>query len=243
MSTLHLLFSHEYRINDNIAIRIPTVEEVLEHEDDYYGMVHMITATPYDMMVQLDDLGIDFTTINDYELFLILFNGLQLSDTSLIFGDLDISNFKPMVNPKNNLVVLRDSKTGIIIDRAIYEQICKCLRTINFIEKNTKKPGNQDAKEYLIKRMRAKMKRRQRKKNEESQLENLIVSLVNTSEFPYDFEGVRGITIYQFNRSLYQVIHKKDVDYRMHGVYVGTVSTKDLKPGDLNWLHVPKKDS
>lgn len=242
MASLHLLFSHEYRINDFITLRIPTVEEVLEHEDDYYGLVFMITATPYDMMVQLDDLGIDFTTLNDYELFLITFNGLKTADTSLIFGDLDLSGFQPMINPKNQTIVLRDAGTGAVIDMAIYEDICRALRQINHLERNNKKAGNKDARDYLIKRARVKMERRKRnKKKDESQLESLIISLVNTSEFPYGYESVRTMTIYQFNQSLYQVIHKKDVDYRMHGVYTGTVSTKELRPEDLNWMYVSKK--
>ncbi len=64
---------------------IPTVGEVLENEDNYYSMVSMLTAMPIDMMVQLDDIGIDFTTINEWELFLLLFNSLKEQDTSLIF--------------------------------------------------------------------------------------------------------------------------------------------------------------
>ncbi len=77
--------SKDYPINDYIRVMIPTVGEVLENEDNYYSMVSMLTAMPIDMMVQLDDIGIDFTTINEWELFLLLFNSLKEQDTSLIF--------------------------------------------------------------------------------------------------------------------------------------------------------------
>ena len=93
MATRNLLYKREYPINEFISIQIPTVGEILECEDEYYSLVSMITSMPIDMMVQLDDIGIDFTTINEYDLFLIYFNILKEQDTSLIFGDLDLSQF------------------------------------------------------------------------------------------------------------------------------------------------------
>ena len=67
MAIRHLLYERELKVNDDISIVIPTVREVLEQEEEYYGLVSLIIATPYDMMVQLDDLGIDFREISDYE--------------------------------------------------------------------------------------------------------------------------------------------------------------------------------
>ena len=64
MPTRHLLYQKDYPINDYIRVMIQTVGEVLENEDNYYSRVSMLTAMPIDMMVQLDDIGIDFTTIN-----------------------------------------------------------------------------------------------------------------------------------------------------------------------------------
>ena len=67
MRTRNMLYRREYDINDAIHIKIPTVGEILECEDGYYSIVAMLTAMPIDMMVQLDDIGIDFTTIDEYD--------------------------------------------------------------------------------------------------------------------------------------------------------------------------------
>ena len=58
MGTLNLLYKKEHPINEFISVRIPSVGEILECEDEYYGLVSMITAMPIDMMVQLDDIGV-----------------------------------------------------------------------------------------------------------------------------------------------------------------------------------------
>lgn len=235
MATLNLLYKQEYAINEHIKIQIPTVGEVLDNEDDYYTMVTMLTAMPVDMMVQLDDIGVDFTAVNEYELFLILFNALKDKDTSLIFGELDLKPFRSAVNPQNNTIVLRDKETGVVIDRGIQGQIASVLRKIHNLKRNNRKPANQEAREYMLQRAREKMRRRTKRVND-SQLEELIVAMVNTEQFHYGFEGTRELSIYQFNESVRQVIKKIDYDNRMHGVYAGTVNAKELSQDDLNWL-------
>lgn len=235
MATLNLLYKNEYAINDFIKVRIPTVGEILEDEDEYYGMVSMLTAMPIDVMVQLSEIGVDFTAINEWDLFLLFFNTLKSRDTSLLFGDLNLSKFKIAFNGKNKTTFIVNKETGAKIDRAIHGQIANVLRKIHHLEKNVRKPANNDAKEYMIRRAREKMMR-QKKRMSDSQLEGLIVALVNTEQFHYGFEGTRELSIYQFNESVRQVIKKIDYDNKMHGIYAGTVSAKDLSQDDLNWL-------
>lgn len=233
--TNNLLYKHSIPINDYISIYVPTVGEIIDHEDAYYNLVSVLTAMPIDLLVQLDDAGIDFTSINEYELFLLMFAGFKSQDTSLIFGDLDLSKFKIAVNEDNGTVVLLDEEHDIKIDRAIHGQIAGVLRKIHHLEKNRRKPANDEAKQFMLKRARDKMKRRKNRK-EDSQLESLIVAMVNTEQYKYDFEGTRELSIYQFNESVRQVIKKVDYDNRMYGVYTGTINAKELSQDDLNWL-------
>lgn len=235
MATRNLLYKRSYAINDSINIVIPTVGEVIDCEDDYYNIVSVLTAMPIDMMVQLDDAGIDFTTINEYELFLCMFAGLKTKDTSLIFGKLDLSKFEIAVDKKNGNMVLRDEENKITIDRAIHGKIAGTLRMIHHLEKNRRKPANPEAKEFMLERARSRM-RRLKNRTEDSRLESLIIAMVNAEQYKYDFEGTRELSIYQFNESVRQVIKKVDYNNRMYGVYTGTVNAKELSQDDLNWL-------
>lgn len=235
MATLNLLYKREYVINDFIKVMIPSVGDVLDNEDDYYAMVSMLTAMPVDMMVQLDDIGVDFMSINEYELFLMLFGALKERDTSLIFGELDLKPFESTVNTQNQTVVLRSRETGAVIDRAVQGQIASVLRKIHGLKRNNRRPANKEAREFMLQRARDKMRRRSRHMMD-SQLESLIVAMVNTEQFHYGFEGTRELSIYQFNESVRQIIKKIDYDNRMHGVYAGTVNAKELSQDDLNWL-------
>ena len=233
--TRNFLYKRNIPINDKIAVYVPDVGEILCGEDEYYSVVSLFTAMPVDYLVQLDDAGIDFTAINEWQMFLLFFNGLKNMDTHLVLGSLDLSKFNIGVNEQNGEVVLMDTENDIRIDRALHGQIANALRKIHHLEKNRRKPANEDAKQYMLEKARKKMKRR-RNRVEDSQLESLIIAMVNTEQFKYDFEGTLELSIYQFNESVRQIIKKVDYDNRMYGIYSGTVSAKDLSPDDLNWL-------
>lgn len=234
MAAENLLYRREYAVNDSIHIVIPTVGQILDDEDTYYDIVSIITAMPIDFMVQLDDMGIDFSTINEFDLFVMLFEELKKMDTRLVFKDLDLNEFELYVNNQTKKLVLYSQKSDIEIGRREHSLIASTLRKINSLEKNRKKPGNDDAKKYMIERTRMKMKRKP--KNTPSRLDQLIVAMVNTEQFKYNFESVKGITIYQFNECVKQIVNKVNYDNRMFGVYSGTVNAKELSQDELNWL-------
>lgn len=235
MSTLHLLYQREVPITDKIHIIIPTVREVLENEDAYYGIISSFTAMPVDYMVALDDAGIDFMKINAFELFLLLFKGLQQEDTSLVLGDLDLSKFKYAINDSTGSVLLVDDKNDIKIDSAVHAQIADALRRIHHLEKNRHRAGNEEGRRYMLEKARKKAARNKGRQMD-SQIEPLIVAMVNAEQFKYGFGEVLGLSIYQFNESVRHIVKKVEYDNRMHGVYSGTVNIKDLSQEDLNWL-------
>ena len=55
----NLLKVSDYKVNDNIAVHVPTVDEIFDFGDQkYYNIVQTLIATPFDLMVELDDIGI-----------------------------------------------------------------------------------------------------------------------------------------------------------------------------------------
>ena len=231
-----LLNATSVDIVPNLSIRIPTVGEILEDEDKYYGIVSSLTATPFQYMVQLDDMGIDFTTITDYQLFMMIFPMYAKSDLSLLFGDLDTSDFGIYINQQDNSQVIYSPNNNIIIDELIYNDLADTIRKINLFEKVKSKPGNESARKYLLEKERKKQKRNA-KKPKEPYLEKLVIALVNTSEFPYNYETCMDLSIYKFNQSFKQIQQKITFDNTMIGVYAGTVDTSKMTNKDaLSWI-------
>ena len=218
-----------------LSIRIPTVGEILEDEQNYYNIISSLIASPYQYMVQLNDVfHIDYTTITDYELFMMLFSAYLQSDLSIVFGDLNISDFK--IKTDNQKDILMSPSSGIEINEKVYNDLANIIRKINLLEKVNYKPGNESAKKYLLEKERRRQKRNA-KKPYEPYLEKIVIALVNTSEFPYDYDSCMDLSIYRFNQSFKQIQHKIAFDKTMIGVSAGTVDTSKLSNKDvLTWI-------
>lgn len=223
-------------LDTQLSVRIPTVGEILEDEQNYYNIISSLTASPYQYMVQLNDVfHIDYTTITDYDLFKMLFSAYLQSDLSIVFGNLNISDFG-IYRTNNQQDILISPSSGIEINEKVYNDLANIIRKINLLEKVNYKPGNESAKKYLLEKERKKQKRNA-KKPYEPYLEKLVIALVNTSEFPYDYDSCMDLSIYRFNQSFKQIQHKIAFDKTMIGVYAGTVDTSKLSNKDaLTWI-------
>lgn len=222
----------------NLSVRIPTVGEILEDEQQYYSLISSLTATPFQYMVQLDDIGVDFTKITDYELFMMLFPSFAQTDMRILFGDTNLSDISVCKNSQNGTLVLYSPGNNIVIDEIVYEKLVNCIRDINNLQKEKRTPGNDEAKEFRIKLERKRQKRNAGKPYE-PYLEKMVVALVNRPEFKYNYEQVGNLTIYQFNRSYEQINISINFDNTMIGVYAGTVDTSKIKDKScLSWLPI-----
>lgn len=219
-------------ITPNLSLRIPTVGEILEDEDTYYNITSAFTSSPYQYMAQLDAMHIDFTTITDYDLFMLMFSLYAETDLSILFGSIDTSDF--VINKDTNTIC--SAKNNIEINELVYNDLADAIRKINLYEKVTYKPGNEAARKYLLEKEKKRLKRNA-KKPREPYLEKLVIALVNTSEFPYDYDSCMDLSIYQFNQSFKQIQHKIAFDNTMTGVYAGTIDTSKLNNKDiLSWI-------
>ena len=220
-----------------LSVRIPTIGEILEDEDSYYSIVSSLTATPFQYMVQLDDMGIDYTKITDYELFKILFPIMCAKlNLSILFGDLNTSDFDVYISKQDDSQVIYSPANDIIIDELVYNDLADIIRKINLLDKVNSKPGNEHMRKYLLDKERKKQKRNAKKKKE-PYLEKMVIALVNTSEFPYDYDSCMNLSIYRFNQSFKQIQHKISFDNTMIGVYAGTVDTSKMSNKDtLSWI-------
>ena len=238
-----LLYANSYRISDDISVCIPLLGEILDLQDDYNRVLTAFVSTPYELMVQLDDLGIDFMSITKYQLFFMLFRNIleeyrngQMKALDLVLTGCDFNNIQPAVNCDTEELVFVDTNGHAVINERIYQMVRATLCFIHDIDGTEKHLFNAGDKDFFLERMRAKQRRLKRKANQSSELEDLIIALVNTQEFKYDFDSVRSLTLYQFYRSLKQILKRINYDQIMQGYYTGNLDIKKVSQDTLNWL-------
>lgn len=233
---ISLLKTDHVDATPKFRIKIPTVGEILEDEQSYYSDIHALTAVPYQYMVQLDDMGIDYTTLTDFDLFMLLFPIHAQKGLPLIFSDLDVSGYVPNIEDGNKYLYNDRLGDDYKIDEFVYMQIVSTIRKINDLERVRYKPANDEAKRYLLEKERRKLKRNARKPYE-PYLEKLVIALVNKSDFKYDYDSVMDLSIYKFNSSFKQISTSINYDNTMIGVYTGNIDTSKISDKScLSWI-------
>ena len=231
----HIIRGEDYRINQFINIHNPTLREVCDFgESEYTALVGALTARPYDLMVQLDDAGINYMDVSDYQVFLDVFPSLSLEQSRILLGDLSPSSYQIAVHNETKRVVLINPETQSIIDEAIYIDMVNFVRKIHYIDEKIEfDAGNETTRKYLIKRARKKQKKNNGQV-QSSVYSDMISALVNTPGCKYDYSSIFNLTISQFYNSFLRVNKLKALDNTLHGVYAGTISYNDLNKSDLN---------
>lgn len=259
---ISLLNKKEFLIRDWLIIKIPSLGEYKEgkHSYDIEKIVSLFTMTPSVYMLELEDMGIDFTTLTDYEFFLRQFFSMfvlpnhtnQLIETGelpeeermkvihsdVLFKDTDF--YKCFIIERNGEKIICDPHGKLIIDKYIYMQTSSAICEIFSIKKYKRKPANDIAKQYILEREREKAQRAKKRKTNEFQnaLDGEIVALVCHPGFLYNFETIKDLTIYDFNVCVKQIVKKEQYDNYMLGAYAGFGGLKLDKIGEdkLNWL-------
>lgn len=232
---LQLYFGDDYIINDKIKIHQPTIGEVVKYgEASYFSTVHTITAIPSDMKSQLwDNMNLDWTEVQDFELFMMLSQTLTPDRTSLLFGDLDFSKLRPFRNNQNGNIVLADKEAGVIIDEMIYLRIVSYLRKLHNIKPKVEKAANKITKRILIDEDRNKILY-----SKDKPFKSYLLPLISTVKVKqgYTKDYVKNMGFYEFmddvNRM--QVIH--NADHLLSAAYAGTIDMKKINKAELNWM-------
>lgn len=235
------IYSTEISVTPELIIRIPTVGEVIKQEETYLSLISILTSSPFRYMVQLADMGIDYASISPYEMFLIFFPMCAKNDISILFGNIKTDDFRLYKNHKNNTTVIYSPSQDLIIDELVYNRLSDVIRKMNLLKKDNRSPGNENAREYLLEKERKRLKRLERNRKSkgysESELEKIVIALVNNSGFKYDYNSISDLSIYTFYQSFKQIQTNINFNNIMRGVYAGTVDISKLKDkSHLSWI-------
>lgn len=232
-----LLYGEDFVLNNNITIHQPTIKEIKNFgEEEYYNIISIFTSTPSDYKVQLFDAGIDYNTVDEFELFCDLRFCLRDEDIGFLFKTtqpFNLSKFQCIKN-KDDKLVLWSEDSDIIVDKMVYIMISSYLKKINCIQKDNAKAGNEASKSYFIERDRRRQMRRKNKPFK-SQFLPLISTMANMSP-KYDYYSLLNLPIYMFYDSLREILRLKNIDHIMNGIYAGTVDSKKLNPSQTSFV-------
>lgn len=233
---LSLFIRKDYQVTDKIAIHHPTVQEIAEFgEQRYYSSVFMLTCIPSDMKHQLEDLGMNYMKVPDYELFLFMTRGLKQSDTSLLLGNLDLSKMEPVKDENTNEIVLVDLETSTKIDRFVYLKMVMFLRKMHGIVPKVEKAANELTRKMLI-RMSREDAERAKAKPWSSQLKPIISGLMRSPSCGLSLDDILNLPIYVAVDTIMGIQVFTVTNALLMGSYSGMVDTSKINKKEFDWM-------
>ena len=213
----------------------PNIGQIVEYgEQGYFGVAHTLTAIPSDMKAQLWDMQIDWMEISDFQLFTLLCKTLPVERTSILLGDLDLTQLKLYPHPQiEDAVILANKETGIIIDEYIYMKMAEYIRKMHGFSKNVERAKNKMTKKILIQEDRDKIKR-----NANKSYESYLLPLISSvqARLGYTKEYIRNMGLCEFTDMVSRLQIIVNSDALLHGMYGGMIDTKKINKSELNWM-------
>lgn len=258
---LNIFCGDEIEITDKIIIKQPTIEELRKFgEKEYFSATHSLCGTPSDFIWQLWDMGVDFTEIDEYDLFLDLikfmvssrkkqYEELQLEENREEREKLSEEELsKMLINPlelitnidfgdfvgyklENGDRILYDEIHDITFNRVTYIKMVEVVRKIHGFKKNMLKPANSVTKMIMIEDAYEDYQIAKDKKYE-SPLKPLISTMIVKLKLkPSD---IMSMNINMFFDIVSRIGHVQNAEMLLSGAYSGFGSLKKVPKDKLN---------
>lgn len=235
VDALFLYFGDDYVINDKIKLTQPTIGQIVDYgEAQYFSMIHTLTAIPSDMKSMLwDQMELDWTKIEDFELFLMLSRTMTPDKTGIIFGDLDFSKMKPYQHPQNDEVVLADKESGVMIDKLVYMRMMAFLRKLHNITPKPERAKGKRAKQAMIDE-----DRRNRELNKDKPFRSYLLPLISAIKVKqgYTRDYVRNMGLFEFFDDVSRAQVIDSANHLLNGAYCGMADLSKVDKNQFNWM-------
>ena len=235
VDSLFLYFGDDYVINDQMVIKQPTIGDIVDYgEAPYFSMIYTLCAIPSDVKSILwDQMNLDWTTVDDFELFMMFSQTMTPDRTGILFGDLDLSKMRPFRNNQNGEIVLADKEAGIIIDKLIYMRMMAYLRKLHNITPKPERAKGKRARQAMIDE-----DRRNRELNKDKPFRSYLLPLISSVKVKqgYTRDYVRNMGLYEF---FDDVARTQAIDSAMHllnGMYCGMADLSKVDKKNFNWM-------
>lgn len=249
---LQMYFGEPYVINlddteGQITVYSPTIGDIMQvGESKFYQTLNIFICNTTQYRSLLWDMGVDWNTFSDFQLFVMLYKQIDPDVSKLLFGDLDFSKFVPLLKQKNEEdedgeLILFNNDDWIEINANVHNHFSQYLRNVFGIFPEEKITDNDTLKQWYITKDKraienAKKLEEKGKEKRSSSMKSIISSLINHPGFKYKLKELKEVGVAEFYDSVKRLQVYEQSTALMKGMYSGFVDSSKLKPDDYNFM-------
>ena len=206
----------------------------------------------------------DWNEVSDFELFLMLYPGIDEKVSKLFFGDLnwkdfelskkisfeekedDIENISDDSKSEEKIqFCLYNEKEDIEINEDVYNHISQYLRSVFNIYPEEKLTNNSVMKKWFIEKdlrqLNIDKEKAKNGKMDGNSIQSIISACVNHPGFKYKLRELRDVGICEFYDSVKRLQVYESTTALMKGMYSGFMDSSKIKAEDYNFMQDIKR--
>ena len=237
-----MYFGEPYMVNEKIAIKLPTVGEIIKFDDrKYYSIVSTLCSIPSDMKSFLFDAGIDYEEISDFDFFRLMSRVFTAEDMKILMYNpetnepVDFTQFGDYMNQDTQRACMYNPITEQIIDDMAYVKISGYLRKAHNIVPKVEKAANKTTKRILIQLDREDREKRAKEGNHQSVLMPMISAMMRYPGFKYKSSELKECGIYEFMDAVVGASIYIQSTALLQGSYSGMIDTSKINKKQFDW--------
>ena len=226
--------------NGTIDIILPTVGDIVRvGQKRFYETLNIFITNTTSYRLLLWKQGIDWKTLSDFELFCMLYQGIDDEIAGMLFKDIKFSDFTLYSKKigEDETVVLYNQETDVEINEEVYQNIAQYLRIAFNTHPEEKITKDEGLKRGYIRKDESALKQAELSKdNNDSSLQPLISACVNHPGFKYNLKEVMDISICEFYDSVKRLQVYENSTALMKGMYSGMIDGSKINPDSYNFM-------
>lgn len=245
---LQMYFKEPYVIDlentrGKLVVYQPTIGDIISlGEERFYNTLYIFITNTTTYRLMLWKSGIDWNEISDFELFLMLYTGIDNEVSKLFFPDInweDFNLYEKQDNEKTSMI-LYNEKDNIEINENVYNHFSQYLRNVFNIYPDEKLTNNAIMKDWFIQKDKRQLEINKEKekmgKKEESSIQSIVSACVNHPGFKYKLHELRNVGVCEFYDSVKRLQIYESTTALMKGMYSGFLDAKEIRPEDYNFM-------
>jgi len=254
INLLELFFCEPHVVPHEVGLPItiyqPTVEDFIRYgEDSVYGLIMPFISNSTTYRLQLWKSGVDWNKVSDYEMFLSLFTedyAKEYAECShILFGDLDISKFEPIVDTQGDepRAALYNFEQKVFIDEKVYKHIATYVQAMFNAKPKVEFAKGKSNKLDCIFEDEQKLKHKKKEEHKSNML-NMLSFCLNHPGFKYKKSELKEVGIFEFMDSVQRLNLYEGTKALVNGVYSNPfLDSSKLNKEELNFMRSLKDSS
>lgn len=228
-------------VRGTVTVKQPKIKDILTiGESRFYSNLSILVGNPTQFRLMLWEAGIDWNTISDFTMFVLMYKQLEPDVVNLLFDNIDFEKFETLerINEDGEAeAYLYNKETDTEITELVYQRFHQYLQNVFNMKPEREVTRQKMLKEAWIRKDKVELKQKTKKgENSSFSFVPLISSYINHPGTKHSLQELRDVGVGEFFDSLKRIQIYEQATAVLKGMYSGFVDSKNIDPSSYDFM-------